>query len=454
MKKFLSVMFALILSVCVFGVCGSFGFNKAYAQTSTDQGFLLSEIETELKNFVEHDSVEKHRLDRTAGSEGERLSAEYIAQELSGVQNLKALENAYFKNGIQTFNFVSTSGEALVSQNVGFVYSSNAQNAKTVVLATHYDNEAIYRQRINDLGEIEYYKIVSEGINSSAGAVAMLMSLAKYIAEQNLVFDFNIEFLFFGASSNDYMGAQYYLKSITQNKDNYALVVNFSNIAIGDYNYVYCQEFNCQYKTFVENKLIGSNNFERYSKISSLENTGSGYTHAGLMADSFVFFEDGMNVANIFSGSHQGFSSLGAAECEGYTQITNTEKDTIIGIEQTLNVNVAANLSRVASAVISLISDDGFIGAVSENNNLSGVYDFIANEKLQIFIFAVLVVVLFVVYYAIYDSFLKKSRNKMKDENLAAVVVKIQGEMGDISSEMKNEIKEKIDKDVDDIKKS
>lgn len=438
MKKF------LISFICCICVCFCFLFGGVISQSNTyaegiEEGFLVSQIETELKAFLQTESDEKTRLDRTAGSLGEKDASDYILTTLKQQSGLEPLNNGYFKEGVQSFDVVSVSGATLSSQNVGFVYKSSSENAKTITLATHYDNLNIYKLATDINGNVAYVPFAIEGVNESAGAVAMLMSLAKFIAENNMQFGFNIEFIFFGASNQNYAGANAYLRSINSSKDNYAIIFNFDKITIGDYNYIYSQEFDCAYSNYLNEKLLGNFNFAKFSTVNNITSTESSYSHAGLQSDSSVFIESGINVANIFSGNYNGFSSLGLTESATHTILTNTEFDTISGIEQEYNINVATNLSRIAGAMIELISGEDFISSVSVSANLNGTYNFWQNEKLALFIFSITIVILFVIYYAIYWWLYKKSKKQMSNEQLASIVMKIQTEHGEISPDIKEE---------------
>lgn len=438
MRKFLISIVCCICLCFSFMVGGIIPKEKAYAQNN-EENFLISEIETELKEFLQFGSEEKNRLDRTAGSAGEKEAGNYILASLKQQSGLEPINNGYFKDGVQNFDVVSYDGATLSSQNIGFIYKSKISGVKTITFATHYDNLNIYKLATDINGNISYVPVAIEGVNESAGAVAMLIAFAKYIAESNMQFNFNIEFVFFGSSNQNYAGASAYLRSINSVKDNYALIINFDNITIGDYNYIYSQEFECDYSNYLNDNLIGKFNFTNFSRVNNITTTDNGYTHAGLQSDSSVFIESGINVANIFSGNYNGFSSLGLTESLNHSIITNTELDTIEGIENEYGINVATNLSRIASSMIDLITKEDFIEKVSVSAKLNGKYNFWQDKKLALFIFSIITVIIFIVYYAIYWWLYKRSKKQMSNEQLASVVMKIQTEHGEITPDIKED---------------
>lgn len=447
MKK-LRKIFMVGFCVAVFVILSIFGgapASQAHALVEKST-FLKTEIKQELDLFLERTRTAKSRIDRSAGSTGEKNAAEYILNNLTHA-GLTAREDGYFNVGLQEFDFVSAAGEFLKSQNVSVKLNSAQDNAKTLVLAARYDNELIPTTGKAANGEEIEVKVAAEGVNASAGAVAMLMALAKYLVSAGIDLGFNVEFVFFGAGYEDCVGAQNYLRSIVANKADYAAIINFNNIAVGQFNYVYTTEFKTAYGEFVETALLGDYNFVKFDKASTIVSTENGFYHAGNNKDSGVFLTSGINTVSIFSGCNSGIQD-GWRELSGTERITGTIADTVSGIEIATKKDITANLCLIAESVTNLITADGFLNKISAKQDVNKTYAFWRNAKMWAFVECVTVVVLFVIYYAIYSSLYKKSKKCMSNEELSAVVMKIQSEMDDLPPELKNRIKDKIDEDA------
>ena len=120
----------------------------------------LSFCEEELNEFVENSA------NRTAGSEGEKESANFIQTKLEEI-NIQPLYESYQ----QTFDYNDST-----SQNVLGLIDNAAE--KYVVIGAHYDN-------VHRLGE-------SEGVNDNASGVITSLNLASYFS--NSALNFNIIF--------------------------------------------------------------------------------------------------------------------------------------------------------------------------------------------------------------------------------------------------------------------
>lgn len=190
-------IFMVGFCVAVFAILSIFGgapASQAHALVEKST-FLKTEIKQELDLFLERTRTAKSRIDRSAGSTGEKNAAEYILNNLTHA-GLTAREDGYFNAGLQEFDFVSAGGEFLKSQNVSVKLNSAQANAKTLVLAARYDNELIPTTGKAANGEEIEVKVAAEGVNASAGAVAMLMALAKYLVSAGIDLGFNVEFVF------------------------------------------------------------------------------------------------------------------------------------------------------------------------------------------------------------------------------------------------------------------
>lgn len=448
MKKFLKFVFCLVLGLCF--AISVFGKEQKIAYAEPLVFDITLDIRNELVSFL---APAEGRINRVAGTDSEFKAAKYIHEIFQSFTGFEGRDDAYFSNagssGAQVFEYTSLNNEMEVSQNISFVRKSTNPNAKTVVLATHYDVVPSEVEHRVESGVPQVIYSCGAGVNGSAGAVAMLISLARYISTNDISFDFNLEFVFFGANWQNYVGAQYYLKSIAQNKNNYAIIINFDKIAVGENNYCFSQEFACGYDKFLQGQLVNNFNFKKYSKLNTYSTNDDGsVTHRAVLSDNSVFLGSGINVANIFSGNCNGVKSLGSPLLNGQTDFTNTYDDTIEKIEEVTGKSVASNLNTIANAVLNLLKVESFAQKAGQKTNVSNIYGFVNNKKIFLIASALVVIALFIVFYAVYDNMYKKSKQKMSAQNINAIVMKIESEVGDVPPELKDKIKEKIDDDV------
>ena len=141
---------------------------------------------------------------RKAGSEGEKLAAEYVSEKLKeyGVDLLSPADGEVF--GIRT-----ESGDTLTSRNViGYVqgYDKNLRNQYIVIGA-----------RLDNLGSMvmtqdgEKREKILYGANGNASGLAMMLELARMVQTNSIVFRRTVIFVAFGASKETYAGAWYFL---------------------------------------------------------------------------------------------------------------------------------------------------------------------------------------------------------------------------------------------------
>lgn len=138
---------------------------------------------------------------RKAGSEGERLAAQYVAEALkeADVDIIAADETFGISNGSDT----------TVSRNVvGFIqgYDSNLRDRYIVIGA-----------RLDNLGSDSYIldgaavNRVYHGANGNASGIAMMIELAKKLQTNSVLLRRSVLFVAFGASCQSFAGSWYFL---------------------------------------------------------------------------------------------------------------------------------------------------------------------------------------------------------------------------------------------------
>lgn len=426
---------------------------KATNDLSTEK--IEESINKELYNFLEIGTKlsERKRSARIPGSEHEYNSAIYIKNELSKLLNYKPVNNQSTVDGVETFEFECVyDGKMYVSQNVIFKRESLIETNRKVILGAHYDSTFVFN---NEIEEFEYKSensIVTEGVNDNGASVATLLALAKSLDKEPLDYGFDIEIVFFGASSNNYAGASYYSRGQSE-KDarDTLLMVNLDRIAFGDYNYAYMNEFKSNQEKYIFDIISGFKKLKQENTIdfSTDGPNGLNYTHVGLESDNMCFVDRNINTINFFSGYYEELMTYGLSEYKGKESVTFTENDTYIYAD-TQSKNYLSNLSNVYKAVNSIIMSENFVPVMEKNNGLKEKYDFWSNEKLAVFITAVVFVIFMFLYLGIYKNLKDKSKKALESANIDKIVGQITSNLseGD-NQELNDAIDRKIKHDTD-----
>ncbi len=317
MKKI--ILFFIVGLTIFINLSGNLSFSK------------LSFCEEELTTFVDSNS------NRTAGSEGEKQTANYLEEKLKELSISPLLENYQ-----QSFEYNKTS-----SQNVIGYVDNNAENY--VVIGAHYDN---------------VYKLdVSSGTNDNASGVVTSLNLASTLKNSNL--NFNIIFAYFGAEEIGLAGSNYFLDNLKSDiLDNIILYINLDSIGAGDYLYYYHYDAPTQYGNYIDNfandYMITKLGTKRlYSNRNTL---GINYNHIGLNSDNASFIKRGINSLNFFAGNLD-VARLGFHETEN--------NDTIMHNTDSLETNTEVfgerfyiNMANVNNFVTDLLLSNDFADAM------------------------------------------------------------------------------------------
>lgn len=183
-----------------------------------------SETVTALKNHVK--TLSSHQMQgRKAGSEGEKLAAQYVYEVLSeyGVDMLSQKDGNIFG--------ISGSSDTLTSRNVyGFVQGYDRSLAERyIVVGARLDNLGTDSTIVN--GEVvqrQYY-----GANGNASGLALMMELAKKVASGSFLFRRSVIFIAFGASQERYAGAWYFLNRDFADVKNIDAMINLDMLGSG-----------------------------------------------------------------------------------------------------------------------------------------------------------------------------------------------------------------------------
>lgn len=428
MKKiFKTIIFVLVAAIAVpVFMAKPVTVGEANAATPASPIISASDFETNVNGILTDFSVYK---DRTPGSVGEKTASEYIRNYLVDNTELQAVTTKHFENGIQSFQFESSNaGGYINSQNIIFRLAATTETTKKVIIGCHYDAVAYDM----DITSENYGKFVdSESLNGSAGNVAVLLSLAKYLPAQK---DFAVEFVFFGAGEDNKAGSKYYTQGISKDdKKNIVCMININQVAVGQNLYFYMNEVDTKTADFVETTTYNSRvGIERVSVshlnkmlLSEPNELGLDYTHVGLDSDNINFMSEGIETINIFAGNYSEGIIIGRQEFYDYELLTYTANDNLAYVNETFpDFSVAANLYEAFKAVTTILSADSFIATFeAAKGSTNFFYKVFTNKNLVLYLTAI-VFVLFVIIamYVYYKLSIKAYYANVEVEFLSSVV--------------------------------
>lgn len=164
---------------------------------------------------------------RKAGSEGEKNTARYLYDILSGY----GVDMLSPKEG-ETFGITLPSGDTLTSRNVvGFIQGYDPEmRDRYIVVGARMDNLGTHTVTVDGrpLEQIYY------GANGNASGMAMLAELARMVSTNSVLFRRSVIFIGFGASAERYAGAWYFLNRSFSDADKIDAMINLDMLGTGD----------------------------------------------------------------------------------------------------------------------------------------------------------------------------------------------------------------------------
>lgn len=168
---------------------------------------------------------------RKAGSEGEKLAAEYVADIFKeyGVTILSPAEGDVF--GIRKDN-----GDTLTSRNVVGVVEGYDRNLREryIVVGARLDNLGTMMMTVDG----QQREKVFYGANGNASGLSIMLELARMVKLNSIVFRRSVIFVAFGASKESYAGAWYFLNRSFSYADDIDAMINLDMLGTG-YNGFY-----------------------------------------------------------------------------------------------------------------------------------------------------------------------------------------------------------------------
>ncbi len=185
-----------------------------------------SETIAAMKTHVRELSA-SHLEGRKAGSEGEKIAAEYVTARLKeyGVDVISG-------EGGDVFGIRKESGDTLTSRNViGFVQGYDKElRDRYIVVGARLDNLGSMTMTVdgNPVQKIYY------GANGNASGLAMLIELARMVQTNSILFRRSVLFVAFGSSSETYAGAWYFLNRSFSDADKIDAMINLDMLGTGN----------------------------------------------------------------------------------------------------------------------------------------------------------------------------------------------------------------------------
>ena len=444
-KTIISMILAIFLSV--FAIFAVFNVkNISYAEIdNTSQ--IKQTIANNILGIINFD-------ERIAGSEDEKSTSEYIKNFLDDYTEAIPVQNQSTENGVQKFSFQSIFDENYYySQNIIYYLPAAIETTQKVIISCHYDS---YAYKLDSYGNILLE--ATQAVNQSAGSTALLMVMAKYLKKNT--YNFNIEFVFFGASSSNNAGMTFYTNGIDEDgAKNILLAINLDTIAFGKNLYFYVDEIETEISKYSKEIFEEADiNIDEINIINIakdiVDDNGMGLTYTHIAQKPIInFMKVGVLAMNIFAGEYNSGITVGRCEFYGEDVITYTQKDNMEFIMQNYDSNIIiTNLTEVFAGITNLIESDDFVVVCSTSfGETSTFYSIFGNKNLVILLTIILLIIFLIISFVIHYNLTVKSYNTNIEDDFVAVVLNM---AANIEKKSSDEVTKKISEIIaSDIKK-
>ncbi len=168
-----------------------------------------------------------HLEGRKAGSEGERMAAEYVESMFR-----KYGVDVISPEGGDVFGIRKESGDTLTSRNVtGYVQGYDKElRDRYIVVGARLDNLGTMTMTVdgNPVEKIYF------GANGNASGLSMLVELARMVQTNSILFRRSVLFVAFGASNETFAGSWYFLNRAFSDADKIDAMVNLDMLGTGN----------------------------------------------------------------------------------------------------------------------------------------------------------------------------------------------------------------------------
>lgn len=212
-RRIIHILIALVFLPVL--AAGQYRYADLYDSETTSS--LKSHIRTLAGSYMEG---------RKAGSEGEAEAADYVRNTL-----LEYDVDVISPEGGDVFGIRTSSGDTLTSRNVvGYVQGyDKALRDRYVVVGARLDNLGSMTLSVDGRPvERIYY-----GANGNASGLAMMLELARMVSTNEILFRRSVLFVAFGASSETFAGAWYFLNRSFGDAANIDVMLNLDMLGTG-----------------------------------------------------------------------------------------------------------------------------------------------------------------------------------------------------------------------------
>lgn len=210
-------------------ICAIFiGIIQAEAQFRDRASYADLEDSETVRAFKEHVSTISAAVmeGRKAGSEGERMTAEYV----TGIFKKYGVDVLSGEDG-DVFGIRQENGDTLTSRNVcAFIQGGDKTlRNKYIVIGARMDNLGMDTMTIDGRTvERTYY-----GANGNASGLAMMLELARMLQTNSPLLGRSVLFVAFGASGQTYAGSWYFLNRAFSDVADIDAMINLDMVGTG-----------------------------------------------------------------------------------------------------------------------------------------------------------------------------------------------------------------------------
>lgn len=396
MKKFILSILTFIIALCpMFAVN-----NVAYAIEAKATTVVESKAYDYLVDFVSGSN--KNEADY---QKRQKVRADYLKDTIIGIgypeDSIDESEKVKYVN-----KFNSNAIEEAV--NLKVVKKASVETKNFVIVSANYDNaEGLTKDILN-----------SDGTSANGVGVATVLAIMEEI--KDIPLEYNVEFVFFGASEVGLQGSRYYVDQLNSANrlNDLLLMINIWGIGAGDNSYLYDDEMHWKHFDYIANiskeNNLGFNKIPADKKvIGALEpNIGLEYNHQALLTDVAPFIAKRLPTISLFSGN---YTNKGFVQSKNYGSLMQTSNDTIEKFNEIFGDKGKVQMNNAVTLVKTLLSNNLFADMMQSSINDKPDYSQFSTHNDTIVIATGVVVGLIILLMVITYVVIKNKADKSND---------------------------------------
>ena len=219
------IMNKLYLMLLFLSIVPAFEAGAQFREGASYQELYDSETVSSMKSHVR--TLASSMLEgRKAGSEGEKLAAEYVEKIFKSYD-----VDVISPDGGEIFGIRKENGDTLTSRNVVAYVPGYDKNLKDryIVVGARLDNLGTMTVTIDG----QPVERVLAGANGNASGLAMMLELARMVQTNSVLFRRSVLFVAFGASVETFAGSWYFLNRSFADADKIDAMINLDMLGTG-----------------------------------------------------------------------------------------------------------------------------------------------------------------------------------------------------------------------------